>query len=74
MKGNNNEGKTKKEQARDEIVGFAIGFLKDKFPDSFSDNEFETNIRQAIEIGFKKGYNCCSHEVKDAVNSVIDNF
>ncbi len=66
--------KTKKEQARDEVVEFAMGFLKDRFPVNFSDSEFETNIKQAIEIGFKKGYNCCSHEVKNAVNSVIDNF
>ena len=53
---------------------WAINFIKAHFSESLKDEFFVENIRQIAELGFDKGYNSCSHAVKNAMSDVIDSF
>jgi hypothetical protein len=53
---------------------WAMYFMKTHFSKFLTDEFFVENIRQMAELGFDRGYNSCSHEVKEVMSKVIDNF
>jgi len=59
---------------KQEYCDWAIKFIKTHFAEFVKDEFFLENIRQIAELGFDKGYNSCSHAVKIAMDTVIDNF
>ena len=53
---------------------WAINFIKAHFSVSLMDEFFVYYIRDIAALGFDKGYNSCSHAVKNAMSDVIDSF
>jgi hypothetical protein len=64
----------KVEKDKKEYCDWAMDFMKANFSEFLKDEFFLENIRQIAELGFDKGYNSCSHAVRNATNYVIDNF
>jgi hypothetical protein len=62
------------EKDKKEYCDWAMGFMKTHFSKFLTDEFFVENIRQMAELGFDKGYNSCSHVIKNAISDVIDNF
>lgn len=63
----------KKLDQRAETVESAIDLLINLFPEEISFN-LKSAIEESMVHVFNRGYNCCSHIVKHAVNEVVDNF
>jgi hypothetical protein len=62
------------EKDKKEYCDWAMWFMKTHFSEFLKDEFFVENIRQIAELGFDKGYNSCSHAVKNAMNEVVDNY